>query len=137
MSKPSTGNRKLDSLRDRAASKIIWGENEDSVYQFLRKEGVAPELANQFVTQANRERAAMLRRKSLIRLTVGLVGVLICGGLLLWIPTFSDIRYAGRGSGRLFIALIVGLFISGGYSLKHAWIVLSGRSLGSAMEDGT
>ncbi|MDF1816641.1 MAG: hypothetical protein P1V20_30845, partial [Verrucomicrobiales bacterium] len=84
MDKQSTGNRKLDSLRDRAASKIIWGESEEDVYKFLRKEGVSPELADDFIEAANRERAAIIRQRSLIKFIAGTTGTLICGGLLGW-----------------------------------------------------
>jgi len=66
MSAKSTGDRKLDSLLDRAASRIIWGEREADVYQFLRKEGVAPELADQFIEEAQKERATIIRQRSLV-----------------------------------------------------------------------
>lgn len=137
MKTQSTGDRRLDSLRDRAASKIIWGEDEQSVYKFLRKEGVSAEMANQFVDAGLSERRGMLRRKSMIRLIAGSIGAGVCGGLLLWFFMFSGVRYAGRGFNRLFGALLIGLIVCVGYSAKHLWIVLSGKSLGSAMEDGT
>lgn len=139
----STGNRKLDSLRDRAAAKIIWGEDEDSVYRFLRNEGVASEMADQFIDAANRERAARIRQKSLIRMIIGLVGALICGGLLFGLVGLNreygpdDSGGAVRYSGRAVALLLLGLIVFGGYALKQLFTIISGRSLGSAMEDGT
>ena len=135
MSRESTGDKKLDSLRDRAASKIIWGEDPEKVYQFLRKQGVSAELAEQFLLAAERERAAIIRQRSLIKFIVGAVGVAVSGGLLLWFEVFSEVRFYGRGYGRLFVGLLIGLGISGVYALKHGWALLTGRTRGYAMDD--
>lgn len=135
MDKQSTGNRKLDSLRDRAASKIIWGESEEDVYKFLRKEGVSPELADDFIEAANRERAAIIRQRSLIKFIAGTTGTLICGGLLGWFEFFSNVRYTGSGYWKLFGSLWTGLSVCGIFTLKNGWSLLTGKTRGYAMDD--
>lgn len=141
---PSTGDRRLDSLRNRAASKIIWGEREDSVYKFLRKEGVSTEMADQFIKAALKERAAKIRQKSMIRLTIGGIATLILGSVFVYNLSLSDgtaseaaARRARILHGRSLIIFAAGTCLCGLYSLKHLWIVISGKSLGSAVEDGT
>ncbi|MEM7600441.1 MAG: hypothetical protein AAF357_03375 [Verrucomicrobiota bacterium] len=135
MTQSGTGNRKLDTLKDRASSKIIWGEDEESVYQFLRKEGVAPEIADQFIDEAMKERAALIRKRSLIKFIAGAIGALVCGGIILYFEVISEVRFQGRGYWKLFAALLLGLAVCGAFALKHLWALLSGRSLGSALED--
>lgn len=135
MSAKSTGDRKLDSLRDRAASRIIWGEREEDVYKFLRKEGVAPELADQFLEEARKERATIIRQRCLIKFVVGAIGAVVCGGLLLYFEFFSGVRFYGTGYYRLFWALCIGLAISGGFAAQNGFSLLTGKTRGSAMDD--
>lgn len=131
----SAGNKKFDTLRDRACAKILWGENDDVVYQFLRKEGVPTELADQFIDQAFNERAAMIRKRSLIKFIAGLIGTLVCGGLLAYFEFNPRVEFTGRGYYKLAAGLWTGFAICGLFTLKNGWALLTGKTLGSALDD--
>ena len=126
---------KLDILRDRAASKIIWGEDRESVYSFLLSNGVSPEMADEFLDAANRERTAMIRQRSMIGLGFGLAGALVCGGILAFVIASPDIRFSFLGY--VTGALPLGLGFAGSviFALKNIRSLLTGRKMGAAMDD--
>ncbi len=131
----STGNRKLDTLRDRACSKILWGEQEDVVYQFLRNEGVSAEMADQFIVQAHRERAVMIRKRSTIKFIAGLIGTVVCGGVLGLLEFNPDVKFVGRRYYQAVGAMWAGFSVCGIFTLKNGWALITGKTLGSAMDD--
>ena len=129
-----TSNRKLDALRDRAASRVIWGQTDEDVSEFLRKEGVSPEMADQFLDAANREKAGVIRTRSFIKFVAGLIGAVICGSSLVYFE-FTGVRYPGVGYFKLLILLSIGFIVTGGFALKNGLALLTGKTKGSAMDD--
>lgn len=138
----STNDRQLESLKNRAASKIIWGESEESVYRFLRQQGVATQMADEFIQAAMKERTARIRKKSMIRLIAGGIATLIFGSILIYLyllqaDTGAENNLAVSRFYRAILLVGAATLVCGLYSLKHLWLVITGKSLGSAVEDGT
>ncbi|MBP6601614.1 MAG: hypothetical protein KA250_07420 [Verrucomicrobiales bacterium] len=131
----TTENRKLETLRDRACSKILWGDREEEVYRFLRAEGVASELADQFIAQAQSERAAMIRKRCTVKFIAGLIGAIVCGAGLAFFEFKTNVTFTGRGYFQLIASLWTGFAACGIFTLKNGWAVLTGKTMGAAMDD--
>ncbi len=131
----SLGNKKLDTLRDRACAKILWGEDEEKVFQFLLKEGISIAMAEEFIGQAQRERVTTIRKRCTIKFIAGLIGTIVCGGILGYLEFNPNIRFTGRGYYQIMGGLGTGFAVCGIFTLKNGWAMISGKTTGSALDD--
>lgn len=69
---------------ERAVSKMIWGEREDHVRQFLRDQGFPPEEEERVIARAIAERAVEMRKSGIGKIVWGSLLIVVCGSVILF-----------------------------------------------------
>jgi hypothetical protein len=103
-----------ENLITEARAKIIWGEDSGSVRVYLTSNGMPGPEADELIKAFNRERNREIRKKGIKDTLIGAVLTGVCGGLIYYLLTQSEIPHsttrAGRGLGVLMLGAGYGLW---------------------------
>ena len=131
--KPQEIDSKKQEIIDRACSKIIWGDRDWEVLEFLEKQGIHDEgEAEEILRIAHKERKSIIRKKALVWLIAGVIGTVVCGVLS---DKLMGLDIPARQFGTFRLMLIGGFFASLGCTAKGISLLISGKKMGSAMDD--
>jgi hypothetical protein len=103
-----------EKLITEARAKIIWGEDAESVRDFLTSNGMSGLEADEQIKAFNHERNLEIRKKGIIDTLIGVVLTGVSGTLIYYMLTASEIPQsstrAGRGLGILMLGAGYGLW---------------------------
>ena len=108
-----------EKLITEARAKIIWGEDAESVREYLASNGMPGPEADEQIKAFNHERNLEIRKKGIKDTLIGAVLTGVCGGLIYFMLTASEIPHSSTSSGKALGALMLGA----GYGL---WKLVNG-----------
>jgi len=115
---------RLRTIREQVDAKIHWGDSREDVAAWLgQKHGILGEEADQMLDHAYRERHAALRERALIRLLLGIVG-LVGGGIYFYIRYASDVEIFKGSALVMTLILLVIIVVSLTTLLKSVNLLL-------------
>ncbi len=108
-----------EQLITEARAKIIWGEDAESVREYLTSNGMPGTEADERIKAFNHERNLEIRKKGIKDTLVGAVLTVVSGGLIYFLLAQSATPHLSTNTGR---GLGV-LMLAGGYG---SWKLLNG-----------
>ena len=108
-----------EKLITEARANIIWGEDAESVRDFLTSNGMSGPEADEQIKAFNRERNLEIRKKGVKDTLIGAVLMAVSGGLIYLMLTASEIPHSSTSSGKALGVLMLGA----GYGL---WKLVNG-----------
>ena len=108
-----------EKLITEARANIIWGEDAESVRDFLTSNGMSGPEADEQIKAFNRERNLEIRKKGVKDTLIGAVVMAVSGGLIYLMLTASEIPHSSTSSGKALGVLMLGA----GYGL---WKLVNG-----------
>ena len=108
-----------EKLITEARAKIIWGEDAESVRDFLTSSGMSGPEADEQIKAFNHERNREIRKMGIKDTLIGVVLTAASGSLIYYMLTRSEIPHSSMSAGKGFGVLL----LAGGYGL---WKLVNG-----------
>jgi hypothetical protein len=108
-----------EKLITEARANIIWGEDAESVRDFLTSNGMSGPEADEQIKAFNHERNLEIRKKGIKDTLIGAVLVAVSGSLIYLMLTASEMPHSSTSAGKALGVLMLGA----GYGL---WKLVNG-----------